>query len=239
MKLAIMQPYILPYIGYFQLINAVDKFVVYDNIQFTKKGWINRNRILVNGKDEYFTIPLKKGSDYLNVDERKLADTFSAEKIKLLRKISGAYKQAPHFESVYPLLEEIMNQDEENLFRFIYRSLQAVCTWLDIKTELVISSTIPIDHGLRSQDKVIAICKALGATQYINPIGGVELYSKEIFSQNNINLTFLKSDNLIYNQFNNEFVPWLSIIDVLMFNTKEKVQYFLTYINENNNGKHS
>ena len=84
MKLAIMQPYIFPYIGYFQLINAVDKFVIYDNIQFTKKGWINRNMILVNGKDEYITLPLKKDSDFLNVDERVLSDTFKQEKKKII-----------------------------------------------------------------------------------------------------------------------------------------------------------
>lgn len=227
MKIAIMQPYIFPYIGYFQLINAVDKFVVYDNIQFTKKGWINRNRILVNGKDEYFTLPLKKDSDYLNVDQRKLADTFSAEKIKLLRRFAESYKKAPEFSSVYPLVELVFNQPEENLFRFIYQSLMAVNNYLDIKTELVVSSTIPVDHGLKSQDKVIAICKALQGTVYINPAGGVELYSKETFRENNIELTFLKSSPVEYTQFKNEFVPWLSIIDVMMFNPKEKIQQYL------------
>jgi hypothetical protein len=224
MKLAIMQPYIFPYIGYFQLINAVDKFVVYDNIQFTKKGWINRNRILVNSKDEYFTIPLKKDSDYLNVDGRKLADSFLLEKIKLLRKISESYKKAPYFDEVFPLLKEIISQEEENLFKFIYQSLLSVCEYLDIKTELIISSTIPIDHQLKSQNKVIAICKALDATQYINPIGGVELYSKEIFEQNNVELNFIRANPIEYPQFKNEFVPWLSIIDVMMFNSKDAVK---------------
>mgnify|MGYP001212086665 FL=1 len=227
MKIAIMQPYIFPYIGYFQLINAVDKFVVYDNIQFTKKGWINRNRLLVNGKDEYFTLPLKKDSDYLNVDRRKLADTFSTEKTKLLRRFAESYRKAPEFNSVFPLVEAVFNQPEENLFRFIYQSLEAVNTYLDIKTELVVSSTIPVDHTLKSQDKVIAICKALKATAYINPSGGVELYSKEVFKENNIELGFLKSNPLEYTQFKNEFVPWLSIIDVMMFNPKEKIQQYL------------
>ena len=227
MKLAIMQPYIFPYIGYFQLINAVDKFVVYDNIQFTKKGWINRNRILVNGKDEYFTIPLKKDSDFLNVDQRKLSDTFKTERIKFLRRVTESYRKAPEFNEVYFLLESVINNDEENLFGFIYQSLQAVCKWLDIRTEFIISSVIPIDHGLRSQDKVIGICKAMNATQYINPAGGVELYSKEVFKQNNIELKFIRSDLIDYLQFNSEFVPWLSMIDVMMFNSKEKVQEYL------------
>lgn len=227
MKLAIMQPYIFPYIGYFQLINAVDTFVVYDNIQFTKKGWINRNRMLVNGKDEYFTIPLKKDSDFLNVDQRKLSDTFKTERIKLLRRITESYRKTPEFSSVYSLLESVINNDEENLFGFIYQSLQAVCKYLDIKTELIISSVMPIDHQLKSQDKVIAICKAMNATQYINPAGGAELYSKEGFKQNNIELNFIKSNPIEYRQFKNEFVPWLSMIDVMMFNSKEKVQEYL------------
>lgn len=227
MKLAIMQPYFFPYIGYFQLINAADKFVVYDNIQFTKKGWINRNRILVNGAAEYISLPLSKGSDYLNVDQRKLAGTFKTESIKLLRRINESYRKAPQFDTVYPLIESVINAEEENLFGFIYQSLQAVCQFLDIKTEFIISSTLPIDHQLRSQDKVIAICDASGADQYINTIGGKELYSKEIFQQHNIELSFIQSGRVEYPQFANEFVPWLSIIDVMMFNSKEKIKQYI------------
>ena len=227
MKLAIMQPYLFPYIGYFQLIQAADKFVVYDNIQFTKKGWINRNRILVNGKDEYITLPLKKGSDFLNINERKLADTFTTDRIKLLRKINEAYKKAPEFKPVFSLLESVINSNEENLFYFIFQSIQAVCIYLDIKTEFVISSAVPLDHQLKAQDKVIAICKTLNASQYINPIGGLDLYSKETFKQNNIELNFIKTNVVEYKQFSDEFVPALSIIDVLMFNPKEKVQQFI------------
>lgn len=227
MKLAIMQPYFLPYIGYFQLINAVDKFVVYDNIQFTKKGWINRNRILVNGKDEYFTLPLKKDSDYLNVDQRKLAETFPAERLKLLRKLTVAYSKAPYYETVFPVIESIINQDEDNLFKFIYQSLQIICNYLDIKTKFIISSAVSIDHSLKSEDKVIAICSALNADRYINPVGGLELYSKEIFKKKNIELNFIKPGTISYVQFNNEFISWLSIIDVMMFNSTETLQQYI------------
>ena len=227
MKLAIMQPYLFPYIGYFQLIQAADKFVVYDNIQFTKKGWINRNRILVNGKDEFITLPLKKDSDFLNINERKLADTFTTDRIKLLRKINEAYKKAPEFKPVFSLLESVINSNEENLFYFIFQSIQAVCKYLDIATEFVISSALTIDHQLKAQDKVIAICKTLKASKYINPIGGLDLYSKETFKQNNIELNFIKTNVVEYKQFSDEFVPALSIIDVLMFNPKEKVQQYV------------
>ena len=227
MKIAIMQPYFFPYIGYFQLINAVDKFVIYDNIEFTKKGWINRNRILVNGKDEYITLPLKKDSDYLNIAQRCLTDTYKIERVKLLRRINGSYRKAPQFNEVYSLVEAIINTEEENLFGFTHQSLENICQYLNIKTEFIISSKISIDHQLKSQEKVIAICKALNANQYINPIGGVELYSKEIFQQNNIELNFIKPDTIEYMQFTNQFIPWLSIIDVMMFNSKEKIHRYL------------
>ena len=229
MKVAIMQPYVFPYIGYFQLINAVDTFVIYDNIQFTKKGWINRNRILVNGKDEYFTLPLKKDSDYLNIVERRLADNFTEEATKLLRKLEGAYRKAPHFNQIFPLIKSIILNQDSNLFNYILQSLQTICDYLHIKTKFIISSTLNIDHSLRGQQKVLALCNATGAKEYINPIGGTELYSKEIFKENNLELGFLKSLPVEYIQFKNEFVPWLSIIDVLMFNPVEKVK---TYLND-------
>lgn len=227
MKLAIMQPYIFPYIGYFQLINAVDKFVVYDNIQFTKKGWINRNRILFNGKDEYFTLPLKKDSDYLNVVDRKLSHSFAADRVKILRKIETAYKKAPEFNQVFPLIEKILRTDSVNLFDFIFQSIESVNNFLGITTELIVSSSVNINHSLKSEQKVLAICKAIGAQTYINPAGGSELYSKELFKENNIELQFLKSELTTYNQFKNLFVPGLSIIDVMMFNSKEKVMEYI------------
>lgn len=227
MKLAIMQPYFFPYIGYFQLINTADAFVIYDNIQYTKKGWVNRNRILVNGKDDYITLPVKKDSDYLNIVERKLADSFADDKIKMLRRITESYRKAPEFGNVFPVIEAAINSSSENLFEYIYQSLQQVCNFLNIKTPFIVSSTVPANHQLKSQEKVIAYCQVLGAAEYINPIGGVELYSKEAFHQHNIKLSFLKSTEIVYPQYKNEFIPWLSIIDVMMFNSREKIQQYL------------
>lgn len=226
-KLAIMQPYFLPYIGYFQLINAVDKFVIYDNIQFSKKGWINRNRILMNGKDHMISLPLKKDSDYLNVDERYISDIFEKEKNKLIGKIKNAYLKAPEFKDVFPFIQEILNYEEKNLFSYILNSLQEICKYLEIETEFIVSSTVEIDHSLRGQEKVIALCNKLNATCYINTIGGVDLYSKKNFKQKNTQLNFIESKSIEYLQFNSKFVPWLSIIDVLMFNDKLIVREYL------------
>lgn len=227
MKVGIMQPYFFPYLGYFQLINAVDIFVIYDNIQYTKKGWINRNRYLKNANADYFTIPLKKASDYLNVVERYLADDFKRE--KMLNQLAFAYKKAPYFKDIYPILEECIMNSENNLFWFIYSAINEIIVYLDIKTKVIISSTIDINHNLKSVDKVIAICKALDAHTYINPIGGMCLYSKDDFKDNNLNLQFINMNNNIrYKQFNEAFVPSLSIIDVLMFNSKEQIKTMLS-----------
>jgi len=222
-----MQPYFFPYIGYFQLMNTVDEFIVYDNIEFTKKGWINRNRILVNGKDSFITLPLKKDSDYLHVKERYLANTWDSDKIKLRNRIIESYRKAPQFNSAYPVIEKCISFEDANLFNFIFHSLQAIKEYLEIPASLLISSSVMIDHELKAHTKVIEICKARKATKYINPIGGVALYDKVEFQKEGIDLSFLKSNDIIYKQFNNEFIPWLSVIDVMMFNSKEKIKDYL------------
>lgn len=227
-KVAIMQPYFFPYIGYFQLINSVDEFIIYDNIQYTKKGWINRNRILCNNKDRMISLPLKKDSDFLNVVDRKLSDTWISERKKLINLINELYKKSPFFDKVFPLIQQILLFEETNLFKFIYNSLVLINEYLDIKTKITISSSLDIDHkNLKSQDKVLALCKKTKADIYINAIGGQELYNKDYFLQHNIILNFIKSELISYKQFDNEFVSWLSIIDVLMFNSKEQIKKYL------------
>lgn len=223
MTIAIMQPYLFPYIGYFQLINAVDEFIIYDNIQFTKKGWINRNRILVNGKDEYITLPLKRDSDYLDIKDRYLSDDWNSERKKIINKIKEAYRKAPYFESVFPLIEGILLHEEKQLFNFIFNSIKQLTNYLEIKTTFIVSSTLAINHQLKAKYKVLELCKNRNAKNYINPIGGVDLYDKEEFMSEGINLQFLKSESIIYNQFKNDFVPFLSIIDVIMFNSKDVI----------------
>ena len=218
-----MQPYFFPYIGYFQLINAVDEFVIYDNIEYTKKGWINRNRIIVNGTDAMISLPLKKDSDYKNVNQRYLSNTWSVDRKKMLNKVLESYRKAPQFEPVYALFEKCLMIEESNLFDFIHYSLKEILQYLSISTKIKLSSSIEIDHQLKSEEKVLAICKAENATTYINPIGGMDLYNKEAFNNEGISLQFLKSEYITYPQFNNDFVPFLSIIDVLMFNTKDEI----------------
>lgn len=222
MKLAIMQPYFLPYIGYFQLIAAVDRFVIYDNIKYTKKGWINRNRMLRDGTDVMFSLPLKGGSDNLDIVERQLSADF--DRRKLLAQFHGAYRRAPCFSQAFPVVEEILGHDEDNLFAFIHHSVVRICRYLEIPTEVVVSSTIPIDHGLKGEEKVLALCRQAGADTYVNAIGGIDLYSPETFRLNGIELRFIRSRRIEYTQFGQAFVPWLSILDLIMFNTRDALK---------------
>lgn len=225
MKLAIMQPYFMPYIGYYQLIAAADVFVVYDNIKYTKKGWINRNRMLLNGADAMFSLPLKKDSDALDVVQRELAVDFDRD--KLLNQFRGAYRRAPYFEQTWSLLENIIHNKEQNLFRFLLHSVKTTCAHLGICTPILVSSDIAVDHQLKAESKVLALCQAIGTKTYINTIGGVDLYSKEVFNAHGIELRFIRTTPFDYLQFDAPFVPWLSIIDVLMFNPVNAVSEYI------------
>lgn len=223
MKIAIMQPYIFPYIGYFQLINAVDKFVILDDVNYINKGWINRNNILVNGKSNLFTIPLKDVSQNKLINEIFISDHIDW-KSKFLKTIMLSYKKAPYFKIIYPIIEEIINFSITNISIFNLQALEKICQYLEIRTELIPSSSIFKNEHLKAQNKIIDICLKEKASIYINPIGGMELYNKQDFINNNLTLFFIKSSNVNYKQLANDFVPWLSIIDILMFNTNEEVK---------------
>ncbi len=227
MRLAIMQPYFLPYSGYFQLIQSVDRFVIYDNIKYTKKGWINRNRFLRDGKAVVFTIPLKKASDSLDISKRTISPDFDSG--KLLNKIRAAYERAPYFESAFGLFKELISSTENNLFAFVFSSLEKVCRFLAIDTEIVVSSRLPIDHSKRSSSRVLAICRAVGANVYVNPMQGLHLYSGDEFRAHGIELKGIKSRAFEYKQFDRPFVPRLSILDVIMFNSKRRICEILAH----------
>ncbi len=221
-----MQPYIFPYIGYFQLINAVDKFVIYDDVNFINKGWINRNRMLNNGKDSLFSIPLKEASQNKLINEIDV-NWDSVWKSKFLKTLEQCYKKAPFYQETLLIIQQTLNVDNEPISKIIEHSLRLICAYLDIKTEIVSSSAIYENTHLKAQERILDICLQEKATQYTNPIGGVELYDKVFFEAQNINLNFIKSKPVEYKQLKNEFVPWLSMIDVLMFNSQEKIKEFL------------
>ena len=224
MTLGIMQPYFMPYIGYWQLLAAVDTYVIYDDVNYIKKGWINRNNILVNNDKQMFTISLNGASQNKLINEITIADDFT----KLRKTITMAYHKAPYYDKVMTLLDKIFSYQSSNLADFIANSIELVCQYLDIQTKIIMSSDIEKDNSLKGQDKILEICKLLNADTYYNAIGGQELYDKSVFEKENIKLCFLKSDIPEYSQYKNAFVPGLSIIDVLMFNSPIEVKQMLT-----------
>ena len=191
MKVSIMQPYFFPYIGYFQLIANSDVFVIYDDVNFIKKGWINRNSILVNNTSYLFSMPLQNVSQNKLINEIFISD-LDKWKMDLLKTISSSYKKAPFYQDVYPLIEKIISFDELNLAIYIQNSIQNLCAYLNINTKLIMSSEIVKNNGLKGENKIIDICLQLGANQYVNAIGGFELYTKENFRVKNIDLKFIK-----------------------------------------------
>jgi WbqC-like protein family len=226
-----MQPYLLPYIGYFQLIEHVDRFVIYDRIKYTKKGWINRNRMLCNGEPVTFTVPLRHGSDFLEICNRHVADSF--EPGKLLGQIEGAYRGAPHFATTMPLLRDILTYSSESLFDFLDHGLRQTCRHLAITTPIVVSSEVEAAtaSGMpqpQGQDRVIGLCRSLGATEYVNPVGGLGLYEAEAFTAHGLTLGFIRTTDVSYAQFGAPFQPHLSILDVMMFNDSDRIRAFLT-----------
>lgn len=226
MKIGIMQPYFFPYLGYWQTLNAVDKYVIYDDVNYIKNGWINRNNILLNNQKHLLTIPLDGASPFLLINQIKTTPREN-EKEKLLKTIEVAYKKAPYFDVVFPIIHDVIMEKSNLIINALVLQLKSVCKYLDIQTELIISSTMDKDNSLKAQDKVIHICKMLGGTQYINAIGGQELYNFEDFKKNGLELSFLKTEFTPYKQFKNEFIPGLSMIDILMFNSPEQIKQML------------
>jgi WbqC-like protein family len=219
MKLAIMQPYLFPYLGYWQVMHAVDKYVIYDDVQFMKNSWINRNNILLGQQKHLFTIPLADASSSKQINEVHFGPGFQ----KFEKTLAQAYAKAPHKDAVLSLVRAIGDYDNRNVARFLGNSFTLVNQYLGVDTELVYSSAVHQNRELRGHSRVLDICHNLGATEYINAIGGQTLYSKEDFNREGINLSFLKTIFVPYKQLGNEFIPGLSILDVLMFNPKDEV----------------
>ncbi len=174
-----------------------------------------------------FTIPIKKDNRYLNANLRYLADNSITERMRILKQIQSLYKKAPFFSQYYPLVRRLFIQENNNLFDFIHFSVIELCSIFDIKTQIILSSSLDIDHELKSQDRIIEMCKYLKTDTYVNAIGGKELYDKESFNKEGIDLKYIRTKKIEYDQFDHDFVPWLSIIDILMFNDIEKVKGYL------------
>ncbi|CAH9056628.1 hypothetical protein PSECIP111854_01831 [Pseudoalteromonas sp. CIP111854] len=223
MSCAIMQPYLFPYLGYYQLVYSVGNFVFYDDVNFIKRGYINRNNILVNGRAQRFTIPVPGATQ----NEKINTFEFSSDVRKVLKTIQQSYKKAPYFQSVYVLIEEVLTSPNRSVPYICQLSIQKVFDYLGLDRNYFISSQLDYKREMSAADKLIAISKKLGCTLYVNSPGGIGLYQKDYFKERDIELSFIKMTAGEYAQSSNEFVPYLSMIDVLMWNSKEEVKQLL------------
>ena len=228
MKVAIMQPYIFPYAGYFQLIKAVDKFIFYDDVNFIKKGWINRNQILINNQAHLISIPLQKASQNILIKDT-LISYDSPWRNKLTTKIEMNYKKAPHFKAAFPIVKNIIEAQEKTISDLAILGIKKIAYYLELDTKFELSSEMYQESKeLKKENRLIQICKKNNADKYINPSGGEELYSKKDFYNKGMELQFIENSILPYQQFSfNSFISHLSIIDVLMFNSKEQITEML------------
>ena len=218
-----MQPYLLPYIGYWQLINAVDTFIIYDDVTFIKQSFINRNYILVQNHKHMFTIPLFNASSNQIINNIMIMHPLN----KVLKTIEQSYKKAAYFKDAFPVINEIFSCNEKELALFIKHSLIKICNYLNINTKFIFSKNIRINKKLPAEDKLIELTKKCGSNHYINTIGGQSLYCKSHFKKNGIKLSFIQTSDISYKQFGNNFINNLSIIDILMFNSKNDIQKML------------
>jgi len=227
MKLAIMQPYFFPYIGYWQLIHAVDRFVIYDDVNYIKGGWVNRNRILINGAPAYMTVPLIQPSQH-----KRICDTATQSspfwRNKLVKMIETTYRRAPSFQEVFPVVEQLIRFEGKTLSDYLAHQLQVLTAFLDLKTGIVVSSRCYGNDSLSGQARILDICQKEGASTYINSQGGTDLYHPAAFEERGMELKFLVPLQHEYKQFSPMYVPWLSIIDVMMFNSKSRLDDLLS-----------
>lgn len=215
-KIAIIQPYLFPHIGYWQLFQEVDKFVILDDVNYIKKGWINRNRIIVNGKEHLFVVPVKEASQNklirdLELDNKKWQNDF-------IKTLEYSYKKAPFFNQSFGMIKDCLMNNERNLSKHILNSFLVINKYLGIDVEIIESSSI-YHSPFKSADKIIDICIMEKATNYINSIGGTDLYSGEMFNLHGIKLNFLKCK---------ESLSRLSVIDVLMNNSQDDTKKMIT-----------
>ena len=251
MRLAIMQPYFMPYIGYFQAIAAVDKYILYSNLTFIKEAWMNRNRLLMrDGTIVLATVPIRSKSSHTMIYDVEI-DNSKPWKEKLLRTLQMCYSRKPYYDETYPLIVDLLAPDYNLLKDLNAATTIGIARHLGINTQIEADNSryLPMEHTLqyiesdysllphlerthpiRKVARVIEMCRREGADHFINAIGGQQLYSKDEFAQYGIRINFVQTNPIQYRQDTKtgEFVPNLSIIDVLMNNGREGTQLLLT-----------
>lgn len=226
--LAVMQPYLFPYLGYFQLIAAADVFVLGDDLRYVRSGWVNRNRILHDHDARLIRFPLRKDAFELQINQRQLCSEFDDEAERLIGLITESYEQAPYFAQVMPLLERLIRFPQRNIALYAEHALREMCAYLHIVTPIMRSSDLILGSPVNKQERIIRMARTFEATTFITPEGGSVVYDRVHFAIHRLKVRFFRMGAVQYRQFGQPFVANLSIIDVLMFNCIEQVQHMLS-----------
>lgn len=232
MKIAIMQPYFFPYVGYWKLISEVDQFVILDDVNYIKKGWVNRNRILINGEPYYITAPLIKASQNKKICEIELVSG-NLWRDKLLKTIEMNYRKASAFSETFPLIQALIRYDTNNLSDYLSYQIETISRHVGLGTNFVRSSGLEKNNLLAGENKIIDICKYQRANFYLNLPGGKGLYNEKAFAERGISLQFMPNHQKEYKQRADCFVPYMSIVDILLEVGVTGVQTYLKYGDEN------
>lgn len=224
MKVAIMQPYLFPYHLYWRLVQEVDVFVIFDNVNFRKKGFINRNYSYNDGTQKRFTLSLQKVSQNKLINEIDIC----SDQTRLKSFLRCQYNSCVNFNHVWPILDDILSFKDSNLASFLENSIKTICDYMEIRTRIISASSLQSDYtDLRGQDKILCLCKLLGANEYLNLPSGKLLYDKSTFKSNNLNLEFISpfSDKIMPGQVNSFHA--CSVIDLMMnIPQKSLINYF-------------
>ncbi len=229
MKLGIMQPYFFPYIGYFDLIYQTDQWIVFDTVQFIRHGWVNRNRILhPNDGWQYILVPIQKHDQKTTIKDIRITQK-SGWVDKIFGQLQHYKKKAPYFDIVTDLIDDCLYCPSESLNNLNIKCLEKVCTYLNIPFHYSLFSEMDLNLGpIESPgDWALRISQALGATEYINPPGGNDLFDREKFESLGIRLTIQPPSTFIYSCDGYDFQPNLSIIDIMMWNSRENILDYL------------
>lgn len=218
------QPYFIPYLGFWQLVNAADLFLIGDDYNFIKRGWIQRNRILVNGQPHFLGLEVKHITSFRKINETEFVDLDVGQK---LNTVYRAYRRAPQFDAGYDLMEKILGNPERNVADFLFQSIKDVCQFLGIGVKFIRSSEIPGNDSFKREYRIYDFCHRLGGDTYLNAVGGQDLYHFDDFEKHGVTLKFIHPNLRPYKQFDNEFVPGLSILDVIMFNPLDTIKDML------------
>lgn len=230
MNLALMQPYFFPYVGYFDLICNCNRFVVFDEAQYIKQGWINRNRVLHPGEGwQYVTVPVQKHRSSTRIGQVSIVPDDSW-KSKLKARLTHLKSHAPHYAETMDLLDDCLDSDERSISKFNVAIIEKICRFLGIEFNCSYISELGLDlgSGLGPGDWALQLARRLKARNYVNLPGGEDLFDAAAFQKSDIGLCIRKIEPFVYSTGKYVFQENLSIIDVLMWNSVTEIRRYLS-----------